>query len=137
MSSLLINVPCDPVPIRRPRLIAALWPPSGSLTQYVSHRSYFFMISTDPSLLPPSSTKYSRFGYPWSRIDRSVASRKSACLKEGVTTVMHGQAWPSGISLSNDSLPSVQGQPVFPGGGAGSSCMLGQRIQSSSRDRLF
>jgi hypothetical protein len=62
MSSLLIQVKNRPELICNPRLMAALWPPSRSLTHWVSHGSYFLMISTDPSLLPPSSTKYSRLG---------------------------------------------------------------------------
>ena len=94
-----------------PRLIAALWPPSRSLTHCVSQGRYFLMISTEPSVLPPSRTKYSRFGYPWSRIERSVASRNRAWLKDGVTTLMRGQAChqPSSVKAG---LPSVHGQPV-------------------------
>ena len=44
------------------RVNRLLWPPSGSLTHAVSQGSYFRMMSTEPSVLPPSSTKYSRFG---------------------------------------------------------------------------
>ncbi len=62
MSSLLIQVANTPEPSCRPRWIAALWPPSRSLTQKVSHGSYFLMMSTDPSVLPPSRTKYSMLG---------------------------------------------------------------------------
>ena len=72
------------------------------------------MISTDPSVLPPSMTKYSRLGYPWSRIERSVASRNRAWLNEGVTTLTRGHGPPSGIVGGNDALPSVHGQPVLP-----------------------
>ena len=57
MSSLLIQAACEPDPIRNPRLMAALWPRSGSLTQKSSHAEYFLIISTELSVLPPSSTK--------------------------------------------------------------------------------
>src|SRR5262249_39110765 len=134
MSSLLIQVVNSPEPSRRPRLIAALWPPSRSLTHEVSHGEYFLMISTEPSVLPPSMTKYSRLGYPCSRIDRSVASTKCAWLNEGVPTLTRGHTAPSGIAGGNAALATVHGQPVRPGGGAGSSCRLGQCIQRLLRE---
>ena len=42
--------------------------------------------------------------------------------------LIRGQGEPSGIVFGSESLASVQGQPVLPGGGGGSSVMLGQRI---------
>src|SRR5690349_10053250 len=49
------------------------------------------MISTLSSVLPPSTTMYSRLGYPWSSTERSVCSRYLPWLKLGVTTVMRGR----------------------------------------------
>src|SRR5262245_44703343 len=42
---------------------------------------------------------------------------------------MRGHALPSGINDGSDSLASVHGQPVLPGGGGGSCCRLGQCIR--------
>ena len=120
MSSLLIQVAKSPEPSCSPRLIAALCPPSGSLTHVFSHGAYFLMISTDPSVLPPSMTKYSRFGYPCSRIDRSVASRNRAWLNDGVTTLMRGQAraiWHVSAAAVC-SLRSTASRLLLPGGAA-------------------
>ena len=48
------------------------------------------MISTEPSVEPPSTTMYSRFSYAWSSTDRSVRSRNAAWFNDGVTIVSFG-----------------------------------------------
>jgi len=49
-------------------------------------------------------------------------------LNDGVMMLIRGHASPFGDVGGNDALVSVHGQPVRPGGGAGSSCSVGQRI---------
>src|SRR6266542_4133802 len=56
-----------------------------------------------------------------------VSSRNCPWLKDGVTMLIHGQGWPSGITSGKPGLSFVQGQPVRPGGGTGKSATLGQR----------
>src|SRR5215203_7438940 len=50
------------------------------------------MISTVPSVEPPSIMKYSRLGYPWSTTLLIVASMYRPWLNEGVTTDIFGQS---------------------------------------------
>src|SRR5690349_3054558 len=90
------------------------------------------MISTLLSVLPPSMTTYSRFGYPCSKTERIVASRKSAWLYDGVTTVSLGQGRPVGAASGSRALSAVHGQPVLCGGGGGRSARLGQRTAASA-----
>lgn len=47
---------------------------------------------------------------------------------DGVTMLMRGQGQPSGILPGGTQLPSVQGQPVRPGGGGGISVTVGLLI---------
>lgn len=42
--------------------------------------------------------------------------------------LMRGQGEPSGMVSGSWGDSSVQGQPVFPGGGGGSSASVGERI---------
>ena len=64
----------------------------GSLVQPEIWFSYFRMISKLPSVEPPSTIKYSRFGYPCARTERIVCSRYFPELKTGVTRDMRGHS---------------------------------------------
>jgi hypothetical protein len=75
MSSELSQARISPVALLNPLLIACACPSSGSLTEYASRCSYFVMISTLPSLLPPSTMMYSRLGYSCPSTERMVSSR--------------------------------------------------------------
>src|SRR5258708_23254334 len=77
------------------------------------------MTSTEPSVEPPSTMMYSRFGYPWSITERIVASINSRWLYDAVTMVKDGQAPVS--SEARLGLASVHGQPVRSLGPDGSS----------------
>src|SRR5262245_45129906 len=79
------------------------------------------MMSTDPSVLPPSRTRYSRLSYPCSKTDLMVASTKSLWLNEGVIMVILGQGVASAAQSARPVLSSVHGQPVQPLGGGGRS----------------
>src|SRR5207253_7837025 len=86
------------------------------------------MISTELSVLPPSKMRYSRAGYPCSRIERIVSSINCPWLKDGVTILIRGHGFPSSVVSGSRPLSSVQGQPILPLGGSGRSLSLGQRI---------
>ena len=83
MSSLLIHVAKRPEPSRSPRLIAALCPPSGSLTHVASQGAYFLMMSTEPSVLPPSRRSTRDWDNPGARPSGAWPSRKRAWLNDG------------------------------------------------------
>ena len=56
-----------------------------------------------------------------------VSSMNRPWLKDGVTIVIRGQGLLSGMHSGSRMLSSVQGQPVLPSGGVGSSLNDGQR----------
>lgn len=49
-------------------------------------------------------------------------------LYEGVTTVILGQGFPSGMHSANTGASAIHGHNVLPGGAGGRSTRLGQRI---------
>src|SRR5262245_24340916 len=61
-------------------------------------------------------------------MERSVASINCPWLNEGVTIEIRGHSRPSLPGNSLGELSSVQGQPVLPGGGGGSSVNVGHRM---------
>src|SRR5579864_6194456 len=71
------------------------------------------MMSTEPSVEPPSSMKYSRLGYCWEMTDWMVCSRYFAELNTGVTRVIFGHPPRFTPSLSDPAvilrLPSHEG----------------------------
>ena len=121
MSSLLIQVAKSPEPSRSPRLIAALCPPSRSLTHCVEPGRVLLDDVDRPVGAAAVQDEVLEIGISLQQTERSVASRNRAWLNDGVTTLMRGQAPPSGIVARSDALASVHGQPVLPGGGGGSS----------------
>src|SRR5262249_33000649 len=70
---------------QKPFFLAISRIPPGSLIHPEIWFSYFRMISKLQSVEPPSSMKYSRLGYLWTRTDRIVCSRYFPELKTGVT----------------------------------------------------
>src|SRR5688572_13329838 len=71
------------------------------------------MISAELSVLPPSITKYSRFGYPCMITERMVSSMYFPWLKEGVTILIFGQGLPFAIVGGNFSFSSFQTQRLL------------------------
>src|SRR4051812_34250370 len=63
-SSELIQPIISPEALAKPLLIACDCPASDSEIQNDNFDSYFFIISTELSVLPPSIIIYSKFGYP-------------------------------------------------------------------------
>ena len=57
-----------------------------------------------------------------------VSSRNSAWFKEGVTTLTRGHGDPSDREGGSGGVATVQGHPVRPGGGEGSSSSAGQGL---------
>src|SRR5271168_4450800 len=86
----------SPLVRANPLFSASYMPLSGSETHPVICDSYFRMISTVPSFEPPSTMKYSRFGYFCARTDSIVCSTYFAELKTGVTSEIFGQVTPEG-----------------------------------------
>src|SRR5712691_9839532 len=82
----------SPVDLANPAFSAAYNPWFAWLNQQPTSPSYFRIISTVRSVDPSSTTMYSRFGYPWSTIDRIVASRYSSPLYTAVTSVIFGHS---------------------------------------------
>ena len=76
----------SPLVRAKPLLTASAWPPSGSLHHAVSPAAYRSMISTEPSVDPPSATTYSSAGSSWSSTERSASSRYRAWFSDGVTS---------------------------------------------------
>src|SRR5689334_13716758 len=98
--------------------MAWLWPLSFSLTHHASRSAYFRMISTLPSVLPPSTITYSRLEYPWSRTEPIVCSRNCAWLKLGVTTVMRGRVLMSQPPVAHRPPPAAVDADLVIGFGA-------------------
>src|SRR5215212_11747464 len=82
----------SPLARLNPFISASVCPSSFSLTQKASWSEYFSMISTVPSVEPPSMMMYSRLGYPCSSTLLIVASMYRPWLNEGVTTDIFGQS---------------------------------------------
>src|SRR5215204_404375 len=74
------------------------------------------MISTVPSVEPPSIMKYSRLGYPWSTTLLIVASMYRPWLNEGVTTDIFGQPPLSPFILRPSSRLRSHSTPEHPDG---------------------
>src|SRR5215813_10681975 len=90
MSVALIHPISSPEERPKPLLMASYMPRSGSLIHECSCVSYRRRISMLPSVDRPSTTMYSRFGYPWLSTDRNVASRYRTELNTGVTRLIFG-----------------------------------------------
>src|SRR5215212_6442205 len=82
----------SPLARLNPFISASVCPSSFSLTQKASWSEYFSMISTVPSVEPPSLMMYSRLGYSCSSTLLIVASIYRPWLNEGVTTDIFGQS---------------------------------------------
>src|SRR5437867_12384669 len=79
--------------------------------------SYFFMISTVLSVLPPSRIMNSIWGYCWEITDSIVCSINGPWLKEGVITEILGSVITSASYLHRDVQPNpprrlLSGDPV-------------------------
>src|SRR4051794_37924516 len=84
------------------------------------------MRSTEPSVLPPSMTKYSWMNFRWAMMERSVSSRNRAWLKLGVTTVMRTGKLSFLLARADQAL--VMMFPVF---GYGAPIIVLQRISAA------
>src|SRR5918993_1152290 len=102
----------SPLARLNPFISASVCPSSGSLTQYVSWSEYFSMMSTVPSVEPPSIMKYSRLGYACSTTLLIVASMYRPWLNEGVTTDILGKSPLLGFILRPVSHLLSHGTPA-------------------------
>src|ERR671912_14293 len=105
----------SPLARLNPFISASVCPSSGSLTQYVSWSEYFSMMSTVPSVEPPSIMKYSRLGYACSTTLLIVASMYRPWLNEGVTTDIFGQSPLSPLIIRPNSHLRSQSTPEYLG----------------------
>src|SRR5882672_5381098 len=103
MSLALSQPMISPLERAKPLFSESYTPLSDSLLHPLSCDSYFRIISTVPSVEPPSMTKYSKLGYPWLRMERIVASRYFSPLYTDVTREIRGHADPFAVARS--SLP--------------------------------
>src|SRR5689334_8879657 len=85
LSSLLIHAITSPVTMAKPLLMASYCPLSGSVTQYANFAACRRIMSTLPSVDPPSTTTYSRLGSRCERTESIVSSRNAAWFSDGVT----------------------------------------------------